>query len=123
MLTQLAKHYDRPEVIYHSFIKRVVDTLKIETPFECALDVACGTGISTHALKPIAHKIIGVDASENMLAFAKKDKKIEYKLARAETQPFPDKNFNLVSICVAFHCVNQQEFIKEAGRVLSDNGT
>ena len=119
---EMAKHYDRPNSLYNGYIRHVTDLLKIKSPVEAALDIACGTGISTHALKPIAKRIIGIDASEHMLAHAKQDPQIEYKRAAAEFLPFPDKSFDLVSICVAFHWVDQAKFLQQAARVLRDNG-
>ena len=117
----MAELYNRPEKIYLKAMQR----LNIDKKFDRALDVACGTGISTRAIaKTIAKQVIGLDASEHMLAYAKlkQNEKITYQLGRAEKLPFPDKSFDLVTICVALHCVDQEKFISEAERILKENG-
>ncbi len=120
----MAQYYDRPGVIYTEVMKIVANMLKIDKPVSSALDVACGTGVSTLPLKLYAKSIIGVDASKHMLQQANRenrDKQIEYKLAAAEFLPFVDKSFDLAVIFAGFQFVDQTQFLKEAARVLRDN--
>lgn len=119
---KMALYYDRPSILYQEIFERVRNTLGIEKPVALALDVGCGTGISSHALKAVANQIIGIDASEGMLKYAKSDACITYQKAFAENLPFEDKQFDLVAVCVAFHLVNKAQFLKEAARVLKDSG-
>jgi SAM-dependent methyltransferase len=117
----MAQLYDRPMVLYKEIFAKVKSELSIEK-FPLALDVGCGTGISSHALKSIAARVIGVDPSENMLNHAKPDAYIEYRKAFAEKLPFCDSTFDLVTACVAFHFFDKKQFLKEAARVLKSNG-
>lgn len=90
--------------------------------FDLSLDVACGTGQSTDALSKVSNKVIGCDLSESMLKEAKKNYKHEFRRAKAENLPFENGFFNFLNISMGFHWVDQEQFLKEAKRVLKKNG-
>lgn len=119
---KMAAFYTRPKILYTTAVTHIAENLKLSQPFESALDIGCGTGISTVALKPIAQQIAGIDPTEHMLKYAIQDENVRYQQAAAESLPFPDQSFNLVTAFVAFHWVDQPRFLKEAARVLKDNG-
>jgi SAM-dependent methyltransferase len=85
-----------------------------------ALDLGCGTGLSTMALRGFANVVVGVDASEEMLA-ARTDHHAPYVLAAAEHLPFMDRSFDLVTIASAIHWFDR-EALPEVARVLSEGG-
>ncbi len=87
-----------------------------------ALDVGCGTGLSTTALKEIAEQIVGVDASQAMIARAPKDSSIQYCVAAAEELPFSECEFDLMTLSSAFHWLDRGKFCAEAHRVLRPEG-
>jgi ubiquinone/menaquinone biosynthesis C-methylase UbiE len=91
-------------------------------PFERALDVGCGTGLSTIALKEIASRVAGLDSSAAMLALAPEKPGIEYLLAEAEHLPFENCVFDLVTASQAIHWFGKAKFFPEAGRVLRTHG-
>lgn len=108
---------------YHPIvIARIRKFLALDEPLARALDVGCGTGFSTIALKEIAREIIGVDASAAMVALAQKDARIEYFVASAERLPFADDEFDLLTISQAFHWLDREKFLGEAARVLRAGG-
>jgi len=90
--------------------------------FERVLDVACGTGQSTKALAGIAGQLDAVDNSAAMLAHAPALPNVTYQKAEAETLPFPDGTFDLVTVGLAFHWFEQDQFLREAARVLKTQG-
>ena len=109
--------YFHPRIIW-----RIRQRLPAAWPVPRALDVACGTGLSTVALKPLAREIVGMDISAEMLRLAPADPQISYVVAPAEDLPFPDAHFDLVTVCAALHWLDAQEFFGEARRVLRAGG-
>jgi SAM-dependent methyltransferase len=85
-----------------------------------ALDLGCGTGLSTVALRGLANVVVGVDASEDMLA-TRTDHTALYVLAAAERLPFGDGSFDHVTIASAIHWFGP-EAIAEIARVLTAAG-
>jgi ubiquinone/menaquinone biosynthesis C-methylase UbiE len=96
---------------------RVVALLaeRLPTP-ERALDLGCGTGLSTRPLASFARVVVGVDVSEEMLR-ARSDTDACYVRAQAERLPFRDRVFDLTSIASAIHWF-APEAVEEVGRVL-----
>jgi SAM-dependent methyltransferase len=87
-----------------------------------ALDVGCGTGQSTLALLTIAERVIGVDASEEMLGHAHQDSGLTYIRAFAEELPFDNQSIDLLTVGLAYHWFEQARFLKQVTRVLKPNG-
>ena len=92
------------------------------------LDVGCGSGTVT---KDIAHltkgKVIGIDGSGDMIEVAKnilKDyKNVELYVSSAETIPFRDNTFDIVTCNLFFMWVdNPQKVINEMTRVTKPGG-
>jgi len=114
-----AARYAKGRPRFHAFvIERVKNSLALEKPLALALDVGCGTGLSSVALKNIAGKVVGVDVSAAMLKQAETTRGVEYLQASAENLPFAEEKFDLVTISQAVHWVDKQKFFAEAGRVL-----
>ena len=91
-------------------------------PLQRALDVACGTGMSSVALAEHASIVVGVDVSDAMLASARSTSGVHYSLANAEHLPFPDRAFDAVTVCSGIHWFDQAAFFREAARVLRSDG-
>jgi len=70
-----------------------------------ALDIGCGTGLSTEALAPLSAHQAGVDAA-----------------ATAECLPFAAGRFSLVAVCGAINWIDRRLFLPEARRVLKERG-
>lgn len=118
-----AERYTEGRPYFHPLvIERIRTFLSLTRPVRRAVDVGCGTGLSTVALKEIAEEIIGVDASSEMIALAARDERIEYRLADALNLPFGENEFDLMTLCSAFHWLDRQKFLREAGRVLRSQG-
>ncbi len=118
-----AKRYARGRPFFHPLvIDRVRETLGLRAPLPRALDVACGTGQSAVALKPIAARIVGTDLSGGMLAQAPRDARIGYIAASAERLPFGAAPFDLVTVALAFHWFDRARFLAEAHRLLRPAG-
>ena len=92
------------------------------SPVDRALDVGCGTGHSTLALVPLAKTVVGLDSSRFMLAQAESHPAVSYRCGYAEALPFARSEFDLLTVCSAYHWFDQEKFLTEAARVLRPGG-
>lgn len=111
----------RPQ-FHASTIKRIKNYLHIDGLLDTALDIACGTGLSTRALLPIAKKVFGTDSSVQMLKMAMDDDDINYQEAFAECQPFGNEMFDLITVCSGVHWFEIDQFLAECHRLLRPGG-
>ncbi|MDX1932167.1 MAG: class I SAM-dependent methyltransferase [Capsulimonadales bacterium] len=114
-----AELYERGRPFYHDeALKAVAEAEGWTRPVANALDVGCGTGLSTRALLPYARRIIGLDASPAMIARAPADPRIRYRVAPAERLPLVSERIDLLTLSEAFHWLDQPRFLEEAHRVI-----
>jgi ubiquinone/menaquinone biosynthesis C-methylase UbiE len=107
---------------HENTIERIQAFLKLDTKLNVALDVACGTGLSTKALLKIADHVYGTDSSQEMLHLAALSDKIHYTLATAENQPFNNATFDLITVSSGVHWFSIDAFLTEANRLLKPAG-
>ena len=93
-----------------------------DAPLTRALDVACGTGMSTIALAEHAPVAIGIDVSPEMLRAAPPTEGATFMLASAERLPFASASLDAVTCCSGVHWFDQQRFFSELRRVLRPGG-
>jgi ubiquinone/menaquinone biosynthesis C-methylase UbiE len=118
-----AARYARGRPDFHSnTIGRIREKIGLEQKVTKALDVACGTGLSTKALLEIAEEVFGTDTSKAMLAHAPEKDRIQYSIAPAEQQPFPDHTFDLITVCSGVHWFQIDKFLAESARILKSHG-
>lgn len=114
-----AERYAKGRPDFHTnTIKHVRDYLHLDKKLDKALDIACGTGLSTKALLDIAANVYGTDASQEMLNHAQAKDKIKYAMAFAEQQPFASGSFDLITVSSGIHWFNIDHFLAEASRLL-----
>lgn len=96
-----------------------------------ALDVGCGTGISTRLLAARGARVVGVDPSHDMLEEARRAPRpvgaegqgsVEYRLGTAESTGLPDASRDLVVCAQAFHWFDAARALPELHRVLLRGG-
>jgi len=122
--TQLAAdYYAKGRPYFHpTVISQIAEYLQDFIPFERALDVGCGTGLSTVALKQIVSHVSGIDVSPEMLRHAPSDESLTFIVASGEAIPFGDASFDLISLSQSFHWLDRSKFFAEARRVLRAGG-
>ncbi len=121
---ETAKRYASGRPYYHKkAIKRIAKKLQITTKnkLEKALDIACGTGLSTRALSLISKAVYGSDISEEMLKYTQEKEGVEYIQCDALKQPFEDDFFDLITIASGVHWLDIDAFLVECKRLLKEN--
>jgi ubiquinone/menaquinone biosynthesis C-methylase UbiE len=117
-----AERYAKGRPDFHSnTIRHIRAFLQLKDKLPKALDIACGTGLSTKALLELATEVYGTDLSQEMLNLALEKNKIKYALAPAEQQPFPDNSFDLITVSSGVHWFAIDAFLAEAFRLLKSN--
>lgn len=118
-----AERYAAGRPYFHPLVVgRIAGFLGLDEPVDAALDVACGTGLSSIALTEIASLVTGIDTSVGMLGRAGRDDRVGYVEAAAEDLPFDAESFDLVTVSSAFHWFDRDRFLFEARRVLRISG-
>ncbi len=93
-----------------------------------ALDVGCGTGISTLALASVlpGWRIVGVEPNDDMRGEAEaacaRHADVELAAAPAEALPGANGSVGLVAAAQAIHWFDRPRFFAEAARVLAPDG-
>ena len=94
-----------------------------------ALDIATGTGDVAFKLASKCDKVVGLDIAENMIEIAKikqskkEIKNIDFIVGDAETLPFDDESFDIITIAYGFRNISDQpKALKEFNRVLKNGG-
>ena len=120
---ETARAYAQGRPYVHPLVMALVkEKLDLRAPLEVAVDVACGTGLSSLALLAVAKRVVATDSSQAMLAQAPEDARISYRLAPAEALPLGDRSADLITVSSAFHWFQRATFLGEAWRVLRPRG-
>lgn len=91
--------------------------------FRKALDVGCGSGLSTRPLALLAQEVVGLEPGVEMLAWTPASAPgARFVAASAESLPFRVAAFDLITAAGALNYVNLDRFFPEAARVLSPSG-
>jgi len=118
-----AERYARYRPYFHPLvIARIRQFLRLQEPVDCAVDAACGAGQSSLALTAMAREVIGIDASESMLAQAPAHARIRYLQSPAEQLPLPKQSADLVTVSLALHWLDRERFLAEVRRILRPGG-
>src|SRR5687767_4887971 len=118
-----AERYARGRPFFHPLVLgRVKEFFGLREPLARALDVGCGTGLSTAALLELASEAAGVDASAAMIAHAPRRAGLAFVVADAERLPFGEGAFDLLTVSQVLHWLDRGRFFAEARRVLRTGG-
>lgn len=104
--------------------RKFISVMLTGQKFSKILDIGCGTGKNLELLAKFG-TVWGVDASSLAINFCRQRHLPRVKLADAQSLPFPDNSFNLVTIFdVLYHLAVKSDtaVINEAYRVLRPGG-
>lgn len=87
-----------------------------------ALDIGCGTGMSSIGLAEHVDSVVGIDPVIDMLHVARRTRNVTYVAASAEDLPFRDRTLAGITVSSAVHWFDQDRFFAEAERVLASEG-
>jgi len=127
----LAEKYERAVVpVYRPLAKRLLQYIDLR-PGWTVLDAGTGTGLVA-LLGAVrvgkSGKMIGVDASEQMLEFARKKaaqfgfSQCDFRVGDLHALEFPDATFNVVLSEFALHYTDLEKTLRELHRVLQPGG-
>ena len=124
-----AAHYDTQWNTWsEETLAWMLDAAQCQPQFR-VLDVATGTGFTALAFAPHVHSVVGVDVSAGMLAQARQRAQaqgltnVTFEESAAESLPFPDASFCLVTCRIApHHFLDIHKFAAETARVLKPGG-
>ncbi len=127
---QIAEHYDQHAVLQKQISEELLSRLDlINIPVNRALDLGCGTG---NTVQPLCKafpkaKFCFVDASENMLKIAKKNKpwlrKCDFIQSQAHELKLKDGTFDcVISNLLLQSCDDPDLIFSEVQRVTRENG-
>ena len=96
----------------------------VPSPGRQTLDIGCGEGRVTRDLRQLGHRVIGVDASETMVAAAlDADANGEYLVADAAALPFPEAHADLAVAFMSLMDVDDMpRALQEVARVTEPGG-
>ena len=118
-----ASRYAKSRIHFHA---QAIDTMRgllaLSSPFNWAVDVGCGTGHSTIALRALATNVLGIDSSAAMLSEALPQPQVVYAKSSAEKINIPDRSVQLMTAAQSFHWFSSRAFYLECSRVLAKDG-
>jgi len=112
-----ARPFLHPEVF-----ARVRGLIREQESLQRALDVGCGTGMSSVALLDLAREVTGVDVSVPMLRHARRAEHLHYLASTAEDLPFRAGSFDLIVACGSIDWVDRGRFLPRAAELLKSEG-
>jgi ubiquinone/menaquinone biosynthesis C-methylase UbiE len=101
---------DYPSELYAWLLPQVANRLS-------AWDCATGNGQVAAVLAQYFRDVEATDLSENQLAQAPPLPNVRYRVAKAESTPFPDEHFDLITVAQAVHWFDQEAYHAEVRRV------
>ena len=91
------------------------------------LDGACGVGYGSALIADVADDVVGIDLSDDAIAYARKRyarPNVEFRVEDLQAMSLPDRSFDVVcSFETLEHVPDRGAFLGEVARVLRDDGT
>ena len=113
-----ARRYASARLYYHRSALDLARDQQEIGPAGLALDVGCGTGLSTRAVSELAEHVVAFDASAAMLRAAARHARVGYLVAVAERIPLADGVADLATVGAALHWFDQPSALAELARVM-----
>lgn len=109
--------------------KQVIERFRKEVSEEYflnGLDVGCGAGLSSKALKQICNRVTGTDISPEMITVAReicKDSQgYEFFVSSAEEIPPAKEKYDIVTVAGVIPWINREKFLKNLRSIIKEQG-
>jgi SAM-dependent methyltransferase len=121
---EMVEGYTRARPPVHPYVLELVRArLGLTMPLGRALDVGCGTGLSTSPLRGIAGFCLGIDPVEAMVhGSPARTVGVRLAAARAEALPVRTASIDIITAGGSLNFVDLEQFFPDALRVLRDGG-
>lgn len=114
--------HDRPPVHAH-LVERLRAGPALQAKVRTVVDVGCGGGASTTALLGLGETVLGVDPAVPMVRAARRaEPDARFVVAEAEALPCLPQSVDLLAASGTLGFVDLGAFVREADRVLADDG-
>lgn len=121
---RIAEGYAKRPWLHKDVMKQIQNDCNIVS-LENGLDVGCGAGLSTRALKLICNRVTGTDISPEMVAMCNKlhdDELYNFYVAKAEETVLSETLFDIITAAGVVNWVDRELFLLNADKVLKKNG-
>ncbi len=125
---RIALGYAKRPWLHKSVIEQLLKDCNLDLSYKfCSgLDVGCGAGLSTKALRLICDKVTGTDIADSMVDVCRelygKDPSYSFYVAKAEETKVPDKKYDIVTAAGCINWVDEKKFMDNMSEVVEDNG-
>ncbi len=124
---RIAMGYAKRPWLHKSVIERLREDLALSEnyKFQNGLDVGCGAGLSTKALRLISDKVTGTDIADAMVMACKElygyDSAFSFYVAKAEETKTPEQNYDIVTAAGCINWVDEKKFMENMKNVAFEN--
>ena len=114
---RIALGYAKRPWLHKSVIEQLLCDCNLDEAykFKSGLDVGCGAGLSTKALRLICDKVTGTDIADSMVEVCRdlygKDPSYSFYVAKAEETKVPDDRYNIVTAAGCINWVDEKKFM------------
>lgn len=122
---RIAAGYAKRPWLHKSVMEQIKEDCEVKANFKNGLDVGCGAGLSTKALKLICDKVTGTDISEAMIEVCKElyaDLDFEFYVAAAEQTRIPAEPYDIVTAAGVINWVDRELFLNNLQEVMAQEG-
>lgn len=119
---RIASGYAKDRPFLHSqMIELVIKDMDIRESFAKGLDVGCGAGLSSKALKMICDRVTGTDISSEMVAEASalySNPPYDFFQSSAEEIKAPENTFDIVTAAGVIGWVEEEKFLPNLFKIM-----
>lgn len=123
---RIAEGYVKDRPYLHGYVMEMVkQKMKLRSNFKNGMDIGCGAGLSTKALRTICDNVTGTDISSEMIEAAHAlhgEKGYSFRVCRAEDMEADDKSLDIVTAAGTINWIDENKFLPRLQNALADEG-